>query len=100
MSSGVRNERPKMNTTYKLTVIGRDTIGDNAASPALARLAPGAMTLSDPPELLGVLLCEYVVDNGRHYLRAHTLIEAEDFPGQWQIGVPGGEKFRAGRVEK
>ena len=81
-----------MSIAYRLTVLGERgmyTHGDLAASPELARLAPGYLQRRASTRLgveqvdLGAALG----DEERPEVLQRVLVEAEDHPGQWAIGA-------------
>jgi len=85
-------------TLYRLIVLGRDgmyTYGTLAATPALARLAPGHLIRRRDGVLqrLGITQSEtcgtWTDSAGNSHTRytASILVEAEDRPGQWTIGA-------------
>jgi hypothetical protein len=78
------------------------TYGDTAASPALAKLAPGNIIIKNS-DRLGVQEATWRSSINQRpgdsatVIDRLTLIEAEEFAGQWEIGVPDGEKYRAAK---
>ena len=83
-----------LTTTYRLIVLGRGgmyTYGDDACSPALARLVPGNLSLR-PGERLVIQRRDYdgstwTDANGDSHLRVvrSVIVEAESAPGEWGV---------------
>jgi hypothetical protein len=73
-----------MQTTYRLTsLVDRNAVGQTAATPELAKLVPGGLPRS---ERLGVEQTDWIENFDRPKAVRSILIEAEDFPGQWELG--------------
>ena len=76
------------------------TYGDTATSPAHAKLAPASMIIKEG-DRIGVHQAFWRESvNSRVLGRESTcidrlvLVEAEEYEGQWEIGVPNGEHYR------
>jgi hypothetical protein len=76
-----------MEKTYRLIALSDSGYaGKTAASPELAKLVPGDLRdLED--ERFGIEMTEWVDNYGKMQVNRKVLIEAEDKPGQWKIGV-------------
>ena len=89
----------KMKTTYRLQILNRRgmyTYGDTASSAKLAKLAPGSLILKDG-DRLGIEECQWEGSINGNVIRQLILIDAEYTCGQWEIGVSGGDKYRAAK---
>lgn len=76
-----------MDTTYRLIVLGnREIVGQTAASPELAKLAPGDLD-RNRDQRLGIERTDWVDHFGKMRVNRSILIEAEERPGEWTIGV-------------
>ncbi len=88
-----------MKTTYRISVLGRDgmyTYGETAVSPALAKLVPGNINIRTGDRLAVQEATWRLAANGDGMcIDRLTVVEAEDFAGQWEIGVPNGSAYRA-----
>ncbi len=75
-----------METTYRLTsLFDRTLVGQTAATPELAKLAPGDLSRADR---LGLEQTDWEdTGGGRMRGRRTILIAAEDTPGEWDLGV-------------
>ena len=76
-----------MEKTYRLVALGEQRYaGKTAASPELAKLVPGDLRDLEG-ERLGIEMTEWVDNYGKMQVNRKVLIDAEDKPGQWKIGV-------------
>ncbi len=74
-----------METTFRLILLGdRTRTGQTAATPELARLVPGDL---DRSERLGIEQTDWADQFGKMKAQRSILIEAEDHPGQWRLGI-------------
>jgi hypothetical protein len=75
-------------TTYRLVVLGNpEMVGRTAASPELAKLVPGDIPIRGRDERLGLERTDWVDHFGKMKINRSILIEAENRPGEWDIGA-------------
>lgn len=79
----------ELTPTYRLVLLSSpDIVGRTAASPDLAKLVPGDLgTMQYRGERLGIERTDWVDHFGKPKVQRSVLIEAEDRPGQWTLGV-------------
>lgn len=74
-----------METTYRLVLLrDRSEAGQTAATPVLAKLVPGDLPRH---ERLGLEQTDWSENFGKLKVHRSILIEAENSPGEWQLGV-------------
>ena len=74
-----------MKTTYRLvSLVDRSQVGQTAATPELAKLVPADL---DRSQRLGIEQTDWVEHFDKLKVHRSILVDAEDSPGQWALGV-------------
>jgi hypothetical protein len=71
-------------TTYRLVGLIDGEFGRTAATPEMAKLAPGQLNRA---QRLGLERTEWVEQNFRPRANRSILIETEERPGEWTLGT-------------
>lgn len=77
------------------------TYGDTAISVDMAKLVPGNIVIK-PGERLGIqqaIWRQGIKSGDGMYIDRLILVAAEEYEGQWEIGVPNGQKYRAAKAK-
>jgi hypothetical protein len=75
-----------LNTTYRvISLSGPELTGKTAATPELAKLVAGDL---DRSRLLGMERTDWADNFGKPKACRTVLVDAEDRPGEWELGVP------------
>lgn len=75
----------KLDVTYRVVSLSSDWAGKTAATPELAKLVAGDL---DRSGRLGLERTDWIDHFGKPKAHRTVLVDAENHPGEWELGVP------------